>query len=96
MRLEVMAEASMTTSVAEIWPLVMLRTLTPATETLETFWSEYSQLAKLAMLDRLFARLSRKVHEVKERLHATATMINDFFMVGVFFCFYKCKNTKNI
>lgn len=46
------------------------------------------------MLDRLFARLSRKVHEVKERLHATATMINDFFMVGFFFVFINAKIQK--
>jgi hypothetical protein len=86
-----MAEASITTSVAEICPLAILRTLTPATETLETFCREYSQLAKLAMLDRLLARLSRKVHDANERLHATATMINDFFMMMYFNVFIGAK-----
>ena len=81
---EVMAEASITTSVAEICPLATLRTLTPATETFDTFCRVYSQLAKLAMLDRLLARLSRKVHEAKRRLLATVTMINVFFMIKAF------------
>ena len=56
------------------------RAFTPATVTFDTFFNVYSQFSKLAILDRFFARLSKKAHELKSKLHATVTTIKDFFI----------------